>query len=514
MSADDTSVFGMATPDFQRGDVVTNALRQMSAFDQTNDNREILPRRSKYLKFTPDQLSQFITACSGQLIQQTPTSVVQPTVVGTSSATTNPAYFNNAKYEDICCRPIKPLYDGSEADLMPFLLGLDIRRQDEGWAPATYISIDDRIFDLTYEFAYVTELDVSALAKQRWTATTVNTDKHTVGHDTCHARLLAKCLMASIPSDLILTILNRLLPKYRNDGTYVLWAIANNIYCNNVAFVENIREKIYTAMLAHHNNDIEKYLVYVKNNLRMITSPTTSKRSHNGLITYILRQLKFTTNAPFLRYIQDLHVDYQEGKLPKCTPLKLIQAVEDKIRVLKHAEVWDSAGTSETPAMALASNIQFPDQLKEFLANHISAKLKKLQDTGKDSGKDSKGRQRFQHQDWMFIGPANPAELKTVNGRNYNWRTKCGRGNGQWVQSHTTDTHQDSFRLPSRRSDASKKGLNGKRAYFTAPEGILKNKPPPTAGEAPSTQHNAQLSLADGVTNCFRFDVTSLEGED
>jgi hypothetical protein len=318
MSADDTSVFGMATPDFQRGDVVTNALRQMSAFDQTNDNREILPRRSKYLKFTPDQLSQFITACSGQLIQQTPTSVVQPTVVGTSSATTNPAYFNNAKYEDICCRPIKPLYDGSEADLMPFLLGLDIRRQDEGWAPATYISIDDRIFDLTYEFAYVTELDVSALAKQRWTATTVNTDKHTVGHDTCHARLLAKCLMASIPSDLILTILNRLLPKYRNDGTYVLWAIANNIYCNNVAFVENIREKIYTAMLAHHNNDIEKYLVYVKNNLRMITSPTTSKRSHNGLITYILRQLKFTTNAPFLRYIQDLMLIIKRASSPSA----------------------------------------------------------------------------------------------------------------------------------------------------------------------------------------------------
>jgi hypothetical protein len=397
---------------------------------------------------------------------------------------------------------------------MPFLLRLDIRRQDEGWAPATYISIQNKTYDLTVEFAHVTEADVTSIAKQRWTSPTVDIDKHTVGHDTCHARLLAKCLMASISSDLILILLNHIPSKYRNDGTYVLWTITNNIYRNNVAFVESIREKIYTATITHHNNDVEKYLVYIKNNLRMITSSSPSKRTHNGLITYILRQLKHHTNAPFLRYIQDLHIDYQEGKLPKYTPLKLIQAVEDKIRVLKHAEVWDSVGTSETPAMALNSTMTISDQLKEFLANHISTELKKLND--KDSaGKDGKSRHRFQHQDWMFIGPSNPSDMKTVNGRNYNWRAKCNRGNGQWVQSHTTDSHQDGFRLPPHRQDASKKGTNTKRVHFGATQdGTLKNKSLSTLGDDPTKQPNAQLSLVDGVSNCFRFDVTDLEEND
>jgi hypothetical protein len=74
---------------------------------------------------------------------------------------------------------------------MPFLLRLDIRRQDEGWAPATYVKTDDTTFDLTTEFSHVTESQVVALASKRWDSATVEINKHTIGHDTCQARLLA-----------------------------------------------------------------------------------------------------------------------------------------------------------------------------------------------------------------------------------------------------------------------------------------------------------------------------------
>jgi len=188
---------------------------------------------------------------------------------------------------------------------MPFLLRLDIRRQDEGCPPATYVMIGTKDYDLTCEFA--------------WSSPTVQTDKHTIGHITCHARLLAKCLLASIGNNLTLMLLNKIPQAYRNDGTYMLRAIKNNIHCNNIAFIECIREKIATATLAQHDSDIEHYLIFLKNNLRMIMVKPADGKKFRGLITYILGQLKRTTNSIFLRFVQDLHVQYQEGNFPSIT---------------------------------------------------------------------------------------------------------------------------------------------------------------------------------------------------
>lgn len=42
------------------------------------------------------------------------------------TTTALPEYYNNAKYEDLVCKPIKPLYDGSPEHLVPFLNRLDI----------------------------------------------------------------------------------------------------------------------------------------------------------------------------------------------------------------------------------------------------------------------------------------------------------------------------------------------------------------------------------------------------
>jgi hypothetical protein len=82
--------------------------------------------------------------------------------------------------------------------------------------------------------------------------------------------------------------------------------------------------------MADHAHDVEKYLLYIKNNLKMITPMSSKHKQHNGLLTYILRQLCQSKNTIFQRYIQDMHIDYQEGKLPKYTPFKLIQECEKK----------------------------------------------------------------------------------------------------------------------------------------------------------------------------------------
>ena len=265
------------SPVLQRGQFVTDSIRQLTQnITDTNDGEEEpTPKRSRYLKFTPEQLSQLIVACSTP--GATPTTINQssPTSAITSTVPA-PSYVANAKYEEIFCKAIKPTYDGTAAELMPFLLHLDICHQDEGWAPATYVKVDDKTFDLTTDFAHFTLSHIVQIVSLRWTAATVDLDKHTIGHETYQARLLAKCLLASISSDIALTLINRIPTTYCNDGTYLLWTLSNNIYHNNIAFIESIREKIANATVVHHQNDVEKYLIFIKNHLRMITSKSTS----------------------------------------------------------------------------------------------------------------------------------------------------------------------------------------------------------------------------------------------
>lgn len=137
----------------------------------------------------------------------------------------------------------QPIYDGSEDELMSFLTRVDIRCQDKGWASATYVTINGRKLDLTYKFAHITEAEILQIVQAQWTSPTVETDKHTIGHCTCSSRLLAKCLMNSITPDLSFIIINCISLAYRNDGTYILWLLSNNIHHNNVAFIKHIREK-------------------------------------------------------------------------------------------------------------------------------------------------------------------------------------------------------------------------------------------------------------------------------
>jgi hypothetical protein len=93
------------------------------------------------------------------------------------------------------------------------------------------------------------EAHITVFAEARWISTTVDQDKHTVGKPTYQARQLAIVIMNSITDDFMTTLIHQVPTKLRN------------------AF----------------NNDVNKYIIFVKDNLKMITTTTTSE--HNGLIT-------------------------------------------------------------------------------------------------------------------------------------------------------------------------------------------------------------------------------------
>jgi hypothetical protein len=99
-------------------------------------------------------------------------------------------HYNNAKYEDIICRPIKPAYDGTADQLVPFLNRLDIRHQDETWLSIFQVEHDGKNHDLIQDFAKIPSTTIITMARNRWTSHTLDIDKYTFGHPTYHSRCL------------------------------------------------------------------------------------------------------------------------------------------------------------------------------------------------------------------------------------------------------------------------------------------------------------------------------------
>ncbi len=94
-----------------------------------------------------------------------------------------PSFYNNAKYKDNACKAIKPPYDGSEENLIPFFTLLNIRQKHEGWQSATFCGIT-----LLLYFAHVPEQEI--LQKLR--------------HDGCPPLLTRTCtLLVTNSSNLI-----------------------------------------------------------------------------------------------------------------------------------------------------------------------------------------------------------------------------------------------------------------------------------------------------------------------
>lgn len=253
----------------------------------------------------------------------------------------------------------------------------------------------------------------------------------------------------------------------------------------------------------------------------MISPKSSSTNEHSGLITYILHQLKHTKNPIFRRYLQDLHIQLQEAKLPHYTPHKLLMEVEDKIQVPNHADEWDAVENQTTPAMALTTTLS--NQMTDFLTKQISAEFTKFLDHHKTKTvSDGKQKGKFQHQDWMFVPQQNPNDTKTVNNKEHKWRLKSNQGKGQWVMVHDTSTHVEGFRPQCRNNNT-----------WPPLQGILKNASPTTTyvnmlhsdtrvslatmdhdqSATTSQDHSVQLSLPEGLQNCFQFDVDDITND-
>lgn len=70
---------------------------------------------------------------------------------------------------------------------------------------------------------------------------------------------------------------------------------------------------------------MERYLIFIKENLRMLSKGSAK---HDGLITYLLCELKKSPITFFHEFIHQKHVAFQGGALSNFTITSLIAKIK------------------------------------------------------------------------------------------------------------------------------------------------------------------------------------------
>jgi hypothetical protein len=155
------------SPTVQRHHFLTPITTRLNSFlhaaqSGTNDTTPSV-RDSTVIQLMQDQSDSLIQLRTPSRPMELQGLAVAPSP--SSAPLTNPnlpSYYNNAKSEDIPCRAIKPPYDGTEENLIPFFTLLNIKQKDEGWKSATFCDItsDTTTIDLLLHFAHVPEQEI------------------------------------------------------------------------------------------------------------------------------------------------------------------------------------------------------------------------------------------------------------------------------------------------------------------------------------------------------------------
>jgi hypothetical protein len=91
-------------------------------------------------------------------------------------------------------------------------------------------------------------------------------------------------LMNSITNDFGSLLHSRIDSEYCSDGPLLLITMCQHTHRNHLAFLESIKNKIHLATLAEYDNDVPKFLRFLNDNLKLISSTGALADEHNDLI--------------------------------------------------------------------------------------------------------------------------------------------------------------------------------------------------------------------------------------
>jgi hypothetical protein len=93
------------------------------------------------------------------------------------------------------------------------------------------------------------------------------------------------------------------------------------------------------STLVTFNNDVPKYLRFLQDNLKLISSTGAAENTHKDLNPHILLQLRSTTIPVFQHSVLKWQREYFENVL-ELTPLSLVLKADQEYLVLQQAGQW------------------------------------------------------------------------------------------------------------------------------------------------------------------------------
>jgi hypothetical protein len=323
------------------------------------------------------------------------------------------------------------------------LFDLQTLRDQQPWEQATLYNKDDVLYDVLKDYMKIPFKTSERLALQRWNDSTTATRKFDPKDELFYQRQLAVVLTRLMDAKLLQTI-HPLLPKTLiNDGFHMFMILTRELFPSTTIFEAHLEKTLLSLSLRTSDNDIQQFITSVRNYLDLMESPPKS------ILPYLFQEFRSYPCKPLQARLQSLYTKWIDGK-------KTLSIEDLMTKVLKYRATLRQSGewtTSEEPKPELVAYTATASALEgvaSFMSNmqkNMDKRFNQFQNQMKQASKDN---QRYPWKantnHWSLVPPTNFDEIKTMNGRQYTWCTKCRR----WVWTHkSNDVHQSDAKRSS-----------------------------------------------------------------
>jgi hypothetical protein len=175
------------------------------------------------------------------------------------------------------------------------------------------------------------------------------------------------------------------------------------------------------STLVTFNNDVPKYLRFLQDNLKLISSTGAAENTHKDLNPHILLQLRSTTIPVFQHSVLKWQREYFENVL-ELTPLSLVLKADQAYLVLQQAGQWME--TKDPSITALHALLQTTKAQSGNIIQTLTANFSQIAQRQRELIRSAKQPYRpstsyHQTPDWLLSPPAHPDVTKYFNGRQW-----------------------------------------------------------------------------------------------
>jgi division protein CdvB (Snf7/Vps24/ESCRT-III family) len=290
----------------------------------------------------------------------------------------------------------------------------------------------------------------------------------------------------------------------RIDGLVLLWKIMNNIRPTVVIDLEELEEKLKSATLQNHENDVQVLTLSMEQTYQEIRlSDKQNGYTEKRFLTQLFRALLTAKNPVFLREVESAKMDWIGGD-STITSSVLIERANKWYKTLHKQKVWNKLSDEQTKILNLTTQLaNSKNELKELktqLQAHVTSKGKgnkggasegsKSNSNSNPSTNDNKNVNWEEEKKWRC---KKQGETLTRNGIKYVW---CGEGHNKGEGMYMPHPHvHEEWLAESKEKSKARRGQKEKSSKANA---TTTN----ASTENPNTQVN-KLKLAKHLTQAL-----------